>query len=255
MTFSSPKRSSDWKPHPDWTMISVSTRKCDQMLRPLHIPWHDLARRAAVLISLVLCLATCALWLRSYRNCDVLVRQHSHADRWCITSEFGALVFERETEATPSPKAGWSYFVCSLPRRWPVQPSRAGFDLYRSSNRHYVHAPPTPLAGVVVAHWAFLALFMVFPLIQLRRWRRQAVRRRRVRENLCPSCGYDLRTGHERCPECGEPSVAQSSSSGLSARRGTNGDGPCGVGGMVEPAPLTVFQTISFKRSAGARSA
>jgi predicted amidophosphoribosyltransferase len=29
--------------------------------------------------------------------------------------------------------------------------------------------------------------------------------RRRTRRGLCAGCGYDLRGGGQRCPECGRP--------------------------------------------------
>jgi predicted amidophosphoribosyltransferase len=40
------------------------------------------------------------------------------------------------------------------------------------------------------------------PVILVLRHRRQ---KRRLRQNLCPECGYDLRATKDRCPECGTP--------------------------------------------------
>ncbi len=37
---------------------------------------------------------------------------------------------------------------------------------------------------------------------------RRSIARRRIRRGLCGSCGYDLRGGHQRCPECGHDLAA-----------------------------------------------
>ena len=66
------------------------------------------------------------------------------------------------------------------------------------------------LIRIIIPLWFPMALSLVLPLCWLRRWRRQA---RRKRMGLCFHCGYDIRatpdaTGPRlpRCPECGRES-------------------------------------------------
>jgi hypothetical protein len=57
-----------------------------------------------------------------------------------------------------------------------------------------------PLVIVHAPHWTLLALLCVPPAFAFARRARQ---RKRARSGACPSCGYDLRSTPERCPECG----------------------------------------------------
>jgi len=66
--------------------------------------------------------------------------------------------------------------------------------------------PPGLAAGFVVA--IFLAGWFGLMAWSLVRWRVEARdfdRRERRSKGLCTECGYDLRGGHVRCPECGHP--------------------------------------------------
>lgn len=156
----------------------------------------------AVTISVLLSVAASAMWVRSYRRCDVLVRQLEPRDRWCVTSEMGLLVIEREAYVRYQVEPTWVYFHTTLPRRWPPQ-GGVGFNIYQSSNRHFMRLVPTPLRGITIPYWAIVAAGLVVPIHALGNWVRQMRRQRRGRAGLCPWCSYDLRYSHERCPECG----------------------------------------------------
>jgi hypothetical protein len=56
------------------------------------------------------------------------------------------------------------------------------------------------LIGISAPCWFLALLPLIYPGLYFRSIR---IRRNRVRNNLCISCGYDLRESPERCPECG----------------------------------------------------
>ena len=153
-------------------------------------------------LSLLLCVGTALLWVRSYRGCDALLVPRRPGDRVCVTSEFGVVVVEVEGALRGVPQTGWEYFASPLPRRWPVRRS-AGFEVYRGSVAHYVRLPPTPLHGVTVPHWFLLIATAILPAWRYERWRRRSRAAARAASGLCPRCGYDLRATPGRCPECG----------------------------------------------------
>jgi len=56
---------------------------------------------------------------------------------------------------------------------------------------------------ILLPWYAALLLFSILPLCSLRIALRARVRRARLAANLCPHCGYDLRSSPSSCPECG----------------------------------------------------
>jgi hypothetical protein len=95
------------------------------------------------------------------------------------------------------------------PERWrylsqsPGRPDApwefAGFHFVRTRDRR----TPQGLISVLsvgIPHALVVVLAMLLPAATARSRLR---RRRQLRMGLCPGCGYDLRGGPGRCPECG----------------------------------------------------
>jgi hypothetical protein len=77
---------------------------------------------------------------------------------------------------------------------------RFGFSYFSGQNQVREF---TTSSRVLVFPWAApVLLFGVFPLFHLRVYRKSRLRFR-LSNNLCAACGYDLRGGLEKCPECG----------------------------------------------------
>lgn len=154
-------------------------------------------------LSLFLCGTVLVLWARSYRGCDVPLRQKRPADRFLVSSEFGALVFEVEWPQRAKIDPAWSYFDNPLPRQFGQHRGAMGFAAYRSASRHYILLPPVILWGVTLPHWFAFIATTILPACWLAR-RRRVIERWRSTHGRCSSCGYDL-TGNVSgiCPECG----------------------------------------------------
>ena len=152
-------------------------------------------------LSLMLCVATCALWVRSYWLCDaILLYDGDHRTFQLITAVRGRIqvVFAR-TKSLPAQE---------VPESFLVHESEAAFDMFPRPRRFLgvgwgqsATVPPwfwRPALSLPHAYVAFLAAIM--PGVQFyRRLRRQ----NRGSRGLCLSCGYDLRASPDRCPECG----------------------------------------------------
>jgi hypothetical protein len=163
-------------------------------------------------LSLLLCVAVCVLWVRSYCVSDQF--------RWVERKDDGAFTtydrnillgrgvviygermlasgdptyagrWERQLKAT-----GMVPYVRSGPYNsfWNRR-GTLGFIVERSYRRELRTAVP---------FW-FIALCFALPALPAFRSITRKVRnRRRHREVTCLSCGYDLRASPERCPECG----------------------------------------------------
>jgi hypothetical protein len=134
-------------------------------------PMRPLARRLFTLCSaasLLMCVAACGLWVRSYAVTQFVGWRG--AGQWVgALSMTGLLRFEHGTYAESPP--GWDY------------------DAY-----------PTPVGEPGL--WGEVATRdrRGGPLRRLVRARQ---RWRRGRTGMCQACGYDLRASPDRCPECG----------------------------------------------------
>jgi hypothetical protein len=178
----------------------------------------------AAAVSLVLCLATVVVCVRSFRVGDRFYQSrwtlkdvpddpsqfHAHETaRWFITGR-GGMAIETRVQDSRLAKNGalgalheWAHLLDSPQypsANMPSAPSfwnRMGFGYWQATYR----------SGYTVSSrriWfpAALpsALFVALPSIWLRR---AYLKRRRWTEQSCSTCGYDLRATPDRCPECG----------------------------------------------------
>jgi hypothetical protein len=145
-------------------------------------------------VSLLLCVAVCVLWVRSYVRTESVTRYG--AGGWLVSfeSDRGRFVVWVQRWGRTTPR--WE--LESLP------PVAWGTKVSHTRGRRLLGfaagADPEPFWFVVVPMWSVLVLAAVLPAI---RFRDLAVGRARRRPGHCRNCGYDLRASPERCPECG----------------------------------------------------
>jgi hypothetical protein len=177
-------------------------------------------------VSLLLCVALCMLWARSYARWDTISRRDtwpvSASPQWYTrASSFrigdgsvdlhvhGQLLRDRVHDESEL-RGEWSVrsrephaFTVELPsgpswgfdrREVPARPGHVGIVL-----RADVTVARMPMWAPAVAAAVLPAGLFAF---RLRRWLSQ---RNELRPGRCRHCGYDLRATPGRCPECGTP--------------------------------------------------
>ena len=187
--------------------------------------WRGLRQLAGTGLLATAVLVTWA-WPRSYRRCDTVVVEWTARTR--LLSNRGSFRLVRDDDvprARGSAPVRRQYHVGPYVR-WTVAAAdhvpdaargydgtavgeaglatavhgRAGFgaavDRSTPGRRRVLLAAPD---------WA-VAVCLWVPALAIARSAASAVRAdRRHRRGCCPACGFDLRGGHARCPECGRP--------------------------------------------------
>jgi hypothetical protein len=164
---------------------------------------------SAALLSVLLCVATIAMWVRSQGQWDMLAYEGGDVQA-TLTSLDGRVQFFRRS-GFPRAEPRWDVHSRPNPSGWRIDsmPGRRwyqwlGFD-FRASPSGVV---PRDLI-IMLPYW-FVALLTAMGPVG---WMIRRVRRGPV-SGRCARCGYDLRATPDRCPECGAdatPSVTSAS--------------------------------------------
>jgi hypothetical protein len=188
------------------------------------------------LLSLLLCVAVCVLWVRSYFRRDEVSAARAGGTLWRAFSGRGRLQVLasgpwplrqplRWRTATPFPPGPARVVAGATGGRWSAWERSDGTSGGCGIARFHYRAdgvlppverwgefspaltptPPQRGAYRTVKYSSIALTLAVLPLVWLatrliQRWRHAG----RAAAGLCRRCGYDLRATPGRCPECGE---------------------------------------------------
>ena len=158
------------------------------------------------LLSLVVCVAVVALWVRSYLPEQFHPRSYDGRILLIFAAKQHVHLFSSDERSYSLDDAVREVYAYTAGDPQAVHFAFAGFEVALSDrqNGFWLFAIP---------YWA-----VALPLAAAAGWGWWAGRRRGRREKTgrCLRCGYDLRASAERCPECGTP-APHAAASGKSA--------------------------------------
>lgn len=175
------------------------------MSRPVPRPVRHLFTILSVM-SLLLCAATCVLWVRTHWRWDRINHEcgnlRTRVVGTCDDGCYAQLI--AQSWGTPKP-ISWSYSAdrpgTSLFQTadWSCPGLAAGRTDYGTLQMGTL--PPLTIRGryILIHFWLLVAATAVPPAFAMLRRHRN----RPALPGLCQSCGYDLRATPDRCPECG----------------------------------------------------
>jgi hypothetical protein len=137
----------------------------------------------AAAASLLLCIATVALWVRSYWVSHFAARYDGRGGYLGAISSAGSF----HLVAGSKDKRNLKGYYFSRPGVWPSA-EVGGITTFRLSFREGL--------WITFPHWIVCAVTALLFALFTRSLRAH-------RHGSCSSCGYDLRATPDRCPECG----------------------------------------------------
>jgi hypothetical protein len=169
-------------------------------------------------LSLVLCVATVVLWVRSYTTGIELGVENEaevppsndglfpiNLDRrfYYLAADNRGISYTVDHELSSGRAQGWRAFVANLQGgradSGPPDVGCFGFG-YRSRDKERFSSFECSFREWTLPYWALTLLLAFLPTLAIRSGLRK---RHRRPSGHCPSCGYDLRATPDRCPECG----------------------------------------------------
>jgi len=155
-------------------------------------------------VSLVLCAATAALWVRGYWAWDEVAVRGSGGDLYSASASEGRvlLMVVKNFASLHGTPARMSHRSMPPMSSWHNGPGVqiAGFGVFRHTHSEIRSGRSIGITfeAVMIPCYALVIATAATPL----HW----LRHRRVRKgHYCIECGYDLRATPDRCPECGTP--------------------------------------------------
>lgn len=147
-------------------------------------------------VSLLLCVAICVIWVRSYSTngavskMDEINIKLTDPRYWIMFYPGKAVLCRQVGNDWPNPLKEFHLLGIDFGGVW---------------------GQGSLLWNLSIPFWMLATLTLILPTIRANIWRRHRRGIRRQRRGLCPKCGYDLRTSPDRCPECGAPAAARQS--------------------------------------------
>ena len=161
-------------------------------------------------LSLLLCGATATAWRRSYSIGERYAYTNAGGNV-AIAWAAGYLRLERASATVPLPfemNRGWAYSREPLTDPHARMPRFLGARYWRSGPFAFSRTgggenDVAVYRRFLTPFWLPAAVFALGPACWCVGATQRALRRRRSKRGLCPTCGYDLRATPDRCPECG----------------------------------------------------
>ena len=174
--------------------LTIRVNLCASVDEPLRIKTRRRLFAGVSVLSLILCLATVGLWVRSYRHRDI--RYYSRIGResfeaLTVPGRFQLFIGEKRVDLRALDD--WNFSMAPA----------MDFDgpTFRFGPQKY-QSPLVNVDGWIMRFplWFPPIAFALAPACWLSSHRRLGKRRKL---GLCLTCGYDLRATPQRCPECG----------------------------------------------------